>query len=381
MALEPMARANPASIRIVRAPGRVNLIGEHTDYNQGLVMPVAINLEIRIAYVPTNDTRVELTLAASGERDAFDLRDVGPPRGTWIDYAAGTAWALAAAGAAPVGLRGLVASTLPVGAGLASSAALELALAWALSGHGPPTLKAMALAQTCQRGENEYVGVRCGLMDQFASSLGETGAALLLDCRSFEYRSVPLPVDEVALVVCHSGSPRRLGSSEYNARRTECEQAVEQLSRLDPAVHSLRDVAPAMIDAVCGALDEKTVRRCRHVIAENERVLGAEAALHAGDLATLGRLFAESHASLRDLYQVSSPELDALVAIASATEGVVAARMTGAGFGGCTVNLVRRDAVERLRRAVLDQYPRKAGLQAAVYVVEPVAGAGVVEDR
>ena len=376
--IEPLAAARPDRIRIVRAPGRVNLIGEHTDYNDGLVLPCAIGLETWVAFIPTDDRRVEITLLADRDRQAFALDDPGPARDSWIDYVAGTAWALHQAGVELRGLRGLLASTLPISAGLSSSAALEIVSAWALAAESPPPLPGMALALAAQRAENEYVGVRSGIMDQFAVTLGQAGAALLLDCRSLEYRPVRLPLERYVLAVCDTTSPRRLESSEYNARRAQCEAAVRVISERHPEVRALRDVDPGMLERARDLLDPETLRRCEHVVHENVRVLAAERALAEGDIAAVGELFAASHASLRDLYEVSSPQLDAMVEIATAAPGVAAARMTGAGFGGCTVNLVERDAVGGLRDAVARDYPRRTGLAGAVYAVEPVGGAGEV---
>jgi len=378
IAADPLAAAAPSGGRVVHAPGRVNLIGEHTDYNDGFVLPAAISLGLSIAYLPTDDGRVEVMLAATGERGGFDVSALPEPRGDWLDYVAGTAWALREAGATLHGFRGLLASDLPPASGLSSSAALELASAFALSGDRPPALDPMTLAQTAQRAENDYVGVQSGLMDQFAVMFGEQSRAVLLDCRSLEHRSVPLPLQETTLVVCYSGSPRRLEASEYNARRAECERAVAAIAETEPGVRALRDVTPEMLTRVRDRLDETSYRRAEHVVTENARVLDTVAALEAGDLAAVGRLFAESHASLRDRYEVSSPELDALVDIAVSTPGVVAARLTGAGFGGCTVNLVRRDAVDALREAVLRDYPTRTGMTPRVYPVDAAAGAGLI---
>jgi galactokinase len=357
--------ASPSEIRVVRAPGRVNQIGEHTDYNDGFVLPAAISLETTIAFVPSHDRRVELA-SAEGASTSFSLDAFGPERG-WADYVKGVAWSLMEAGITVHGFRGVLGSTVPVGAGLSSSAALELAVAWALCGGSPP-VDGMELAQLAQRAENEYVGVQSGLMDQFASSLGVAGCAMLLDCRSLQWRSVALPAD-VQLVAIDSKSPRRLAASEYNARRMECGIAARRLG-----IASLRD---ATLEKV-GRLDGVERMRAEHVVRENARVLETVAALESGDLATVGRCMAESHASLRDLYEVSSPALDALVEIASAVEGVVGARMTGAGFGGCTVNLVRRGSVEALVEAVEHEYAVRTGLAATVYPVEAVHGAGLV---
>jgi galactokinase len=372
------ARAAPSANRVIRAPGRVNLIGEHTDYNDGFVMPAAIGLEIRMAYLPTDDRRVEITLDGTGRTSGFDLDAIGPASGRWIDYVAGTAWSMAAAGTPVRGFRGFMASSLPRGAGLSSSAALELVSAWALAGDAPPAIDGLALAQAAQRAENEYVGVQCGLMDQFASSLGVAGAGLFLDCRSLDWHPVRLPLAEIALVVCHSGSARRLEMSAYNQRRAECERAAATIAEREPGVRSLRDVDPAMLARHRDELDPVAERRARHVVEENLRVVAAERALAAGDLAEVGRLFAASHDSLRDLFEVSSPELDALVEIARSSEGVIAARLTGAGFGGSTINLVRREAIADFRSAVELDYPARTGLQPTVYQVDPVDGAGLV---
>ncbi|MGZ8501476.1 MAG: galactokinase [Candidatus Limnocylindrales bacterium] len=367
----------PLALSIVRAPGRVNLIGEHTDYNQGLVLPAAIDLEVRIARRPRADRRVRIVLVATGETAELDLDGIGPARGGWIDYVAGTAREMAAAGLATFGFDGVLASTIPMASGLSSSAALELASAWALSGPDGPATDPLGLARIAQRAENEYVGVLCGLMDQFASASGVAGAAVLLDCRSLEHRTVPLPPDLV-LVVAHTGMPRTLGTSEYNARRADCERAVAALARLEPGVASLRDADRPMLARHADRLDPVALRRAEHIVAENERVVATEAALASGDLDALGRLFAASHTSLRDLFEVSSPELDAMVEIAVGVPGVVASRMTGAGFGGCTVTLARLGAVDELRARILRDYPARTGRTARVWVVRATDGAGFV---
>jgi galactokinase len=372
---EPAAAARRTEVRVVRAPGRVNLIGEHTDYNEGFVLPAAIDLEIRIAYLASDDRRVELTRLDTAERDGFDLDAPRPKTGTWLDYVAGTAWALGQAGLPISGLRGVIATTLPPNAGLSSSAAIELASAWALLHDAAPGIDRFRLAQICQRAENGYVGVQSGLMDQFAESCGVAGAAVLLDCRSLEWRAIALPPD-VALVVCHTGSPRELGGSEYNIRRHQCDAAVSALAEDDPSIHSLRDVTPETLARAAGRLDPVAFRRAEHVVNENLRVAATVAALAAGDLDGVGRLFAASHVSLRDLFEVSSPELDAMVDIARSVPGVIAARMTGAGFGGCTVNLVRPAAIEALRATVEREYPARTGLRPMVLPVAATDGAG-----
>ena len=369
--------AHRAEVRVVRAPGRVNLIGEYTDFNLGFVLPAAIDLEIRIAYLPTDDRQVTLTRLGDGVSDTFDLDTPRDRTGSFLDYVAGTAWALDEAGLTITGLRGVIATTLPPSAGLSSSAAIELASAWALLDESAAGVDPMTLARICQRAENEYVGVKSGLMDQFAEACGVAGAALLLDCRSLEWRPVPLPGD-LELVVCHTGSPRHLDGSAYNERRTQCEAAVSIIAAEDPAVRSLRDVTITHLAMAGDRLDPIARRRAEHVVAENERVARTVAALEAGDLATVGEAFAASHASLRDQFEVTSPELDAMVEIAVTVPGVIAARMTGAGFGGCTVNLVRPEAVAALRKAVERDYPARTGLRPMVLPVRAAAGAGRV---
>ena len=379
-AIEPLAAADPGLVRVVRAPGRVNLIGEHTDYNEGFVLPAAIGLEIRIAFVPTPDRRVELTLAddgerRDGERRGFDLDAIPPPSGTWIDYVAGTARELAAAGLPVAGFRGLLWSNLPPSSGLSSSAALELASAWALSGGDAPAPDPLTVARIAQRAENDYVGVRCGLMDQFASACGVAGRALFLDCRSLDWDAVALPPG-LSLVVSHSGSSRRLEASAYNERRADCERAVATIAATETGVRSLRDVTVEMLERGRPAMDPIAYRRARHVVDENGRVLAALTAFRGNDRDRLRALFAASHASLRDLFEVSSPELDALVASALELPGVLASRMTGAGFGGCTISLVETEAVEAVVPALAAGYRARTGREARIWTVEAAPGAG-----
>ena len=376
--------ARPAGIEVVRAPGRVNLIGEHTDYNGGWVLPAAIDMEIWIAFVPTDEQRIELTSLSLDETRMARFDDLIPRSEradgsrSWLDYASGTAWALIGAGVPVRGIRGVVDSNLPVGSGLSSSAALEVASARALldPAHDPPVPS--RIAAIAQRGENFYVGVKGGILDQFSSACGAADHAIQLDCRSLESRLVSLPPG-VALVVCDTGSPHRLEASAFNTRRAECYEGVRIVALHEPGVEQLRDVEPEMLARWRHEMPEAVARRCEHIVRENARVGETVRALETGDLVAVGRLFVESHASLRDLYEVSSPELDAMVEIASGVPGVIGARMTGAGFGGCTVNLVRGAAVPALRDAVLTHYPARTGLTPAVHVVRAVDGAGRVD--
>jgi galactokinase len=363
-------------MRVVRAPGRVNLIGEHTDYNLGFVMPVAIGLEVSIRSNARADRTARFTSAETREMAEFDLDAIGAATGKWIDHIAGMAFELTAAGVSLRGVDAEINSTIPVGAGLASSAALEIAAAWTLAAVTPPTANPLDLARAAQRSENHYVGVASGLMDEFAVTHGRADHALFLDCRSNEYTAVPLAAG-YRLVAIDTRVEHRLSASEYNARRAQCERGVLAIAARNPGVSSLRDVTLAMLDEAADLLDDQTYRRCRHVVDENERVIAACAALEANDMATLGALLAASHASLRDLYEVSSPELDALVEIAQSVPGVVGARMTGAGFGGCTVNVVTDDAIERLRSTVALEYPRRAGREPGFYLLDAVDAAGL----
>jgi galactokinase len=331
--------------------------------------------------VPTADRQVVITLPETGERREFRLDAIPPARGQWIDYVAAVAWSLQSAGIRLHGFRGVLASNLPISAGLSSSAALELASAWALL--DPPDLAThgidgMMLARLCQRAENDHVGVRCGIMDQFAAALGERGRAMFLDCRDLTYRPVQLPASDLVLVVCDTNAPRRLGDSEYNLRRTECDAAVATIAEREPGVESLRDVDAEMLALHAPRLAPVELARAEHVVNENVRVLRTVEALEAGNLEALGRLFAESHASLRDRFEVSSPELDAMVEIAAATPGVISARMTGAGFGGCTVNLVKPDAVDAFRAAVEREYPERTQREPRVFAVTAADGAGMM---
>ena len=383
--------SDESAISLVRAPGRVNLIGDHTDYNDGLVLPAAIGLDTWIAVRRRRDGLVRVESLQSGERTEFwiDELDAGPagpagpaggivrtPRTGWGDHVAGMAWSLREAALPVRGFDGVVDSAVPRDAGLAWAAALELASARALLA-GERPVAAPSLAALAQRAERDYLGVEGGIVDQFASAAGRAGRAILLDCRSLESRYVALPAG-VSIVVCDTGASADPGehAAVFRERRAECGRAVALLAEEMPAVASLRDLDAATLLRNRHLLSETEARRAEHVVSENERVVAAVAALDAGDLDELGRLFAAYHESLRTLYEVSSRALDAMVALARAVPGVVAARMTGAGFGGCTVNLVRDAAVPAFERAIVTKYPRRTGLTPRVYVVSTVDGAG-----
>ena len=354
------------SALIAEAPGRVNLIGEHTDYNQGHVLPVAIDRTVAVAAAPRGDACVRAYAVDFAEGDEFPLGAiVRLADGGWRNYLRGVAWALTQEGHALQGVDVVIGGDVPVGAGLSSSAALEVAVAGALLAASGVSLEGRQMALLAQRAENEFVGVQCGIMDQFAAALGRRGHALLIDCRSLAVDPVPLGLEEagVTIVVVDSGVRRSLEAVPYNLRRQECAEAARLLG-----VAALRDVDAAVLKAHRGALPDRLYRRARHVVTEEARVLAAVQALRRGDVETLGSLLNQSHASLRDDFEVSCPELDLLVELARGRDGVLGARLTGAGFGGCTVNLVRGEALEAFGAVVLDQYRERAGRSAAMYV-------------
>jgi galactokinase len=365
------------SPHIYRAPGRVNLIGEHTDYNEGLVMPAAIDLSTWVAIAPRHDRRLLVRSENFSETVELDL-DRPPERagGHWSDYPFGVAITLAQAGWNLPGANLLVRGEVPIGSGLSSSAAIEVATGFALLelALDGAEVDRWELAKLCQRAENEFVGMRCGLMDQFISCFGQAGHALMLDCRTLNYQLLPLP-REVKLVVCNTMVKHELAASEYNARHAECEEAVRLLARDLPEVRSMRDVTMADLERASSALPEVIKKRARHVTSENARVIEAAAALQRSDPETFGRLLRESHRSLRDDFEVSCKELDLMVHIASQAEGVFGARMTGAGFGGCTINLVAEDSVAQFKQLVAESYAEATGIAPQVYACSPARGA------
>jgi galactokinase len=340
--------------RVFSAPGRVNLIGEHTDYNDGFVLPMAIERRTYVAGAVNGTSKLRVRSLTLGESYEVDLAQPGiARRGTWLDYVEGTARALLERGQKVVGCDLLLDSTVPAGAGVSASAALELSVGFTLAvlgGTAAPDRVQLALAG--QAAEHQYVGTLCGIMDQYIAALGRPGAALLIDCRSLETKAVSLRLDRVSVLICDTRVKHELSSSEYNLRRAECQRGVELLGLRLPGTRSLRDVSLDQLDRFSAELPEVVRRRCRHVVTENARTLAAVDALTRGDLNTMGALMGASHASLRDDYQVSCRELDVAVATASGEDGVYGARMTGGGFGGCTVALVDVEAVERVGRAV-----------------------------
>jgi galactokinase len=365
--------------RLFRAPGRINLIGEHTDYNDGFVLPMAIEREVVVAAVG-NDGRVVRVYSLNASEEAqFNLDEPGEKqRGIWLDYVEGVAQVLKSQGELLSGADMLLLSDVPVGAGLSSSAALEVSTGMAMLSVSGLEVDKIKLALAGQRAEHVYVGTLCGIMDQLVAACGRRGHALLIDCRSLEVTQIPLDTTDTLVVICDTRVKHELSSSEYNTRRAECERGVEILKQVMPGIRALRDVSPDDFRAHEEMLPEPVRSRCRHVVMENERTLRAGEALKTGDFDEVGRLMRESHVSLRDDYEVSCKELDVLADAANSIEGVYGARMTGGGFGGCTVNLVRKDALARFQKEVVALYYEGTGMNPIIYVSEAAEGAGEI---
>jgi galactokinase len=365
---------------VVLAPGRVNLIGEHTDYNDGFVLPCAIDYHTLVAAQPLDEPLVRVVASDYGDQlDEFRLdAPIVPVSGradqAWINYVRGTVKALIDDGHVLRGAELAVAGNVPQGAGLSSSAALEVAIAQAFKSLQDLDLSQTRIAQLAQIAENRFVGCNCGIMDQLISARSTVGHALLIDCRSLDVEAVRLPAD-VAVLIVHSRVKRGLVDSEYNTRRQQCEAAAAHYG-----VAALRDIDEAGLLARRGGLDEVAFRRARHVVTENQRTLDAARALAAGDLREMGRLMAESHASMRDDFEITVPPIDQLVEILQQLIGEVGgARMTGGGFGGCVVALLPESKVDVARAAIAAQYRAPSGEAATVYVCHASAGAGPLE--
>lgn len=366
--------------QIYRAPGRVNLMGDHTDYNDGFVLPAAIDFHCWIAISARNDGGFVIFSENLQETVAIKQSEVSACEiPAWARYPVGVIQQLRNSDDDISGANLYTASDVPMGAGLSSSAAIEVATAYALLGisgqHADPSL----VAKLCQKAENDFVGTQCGIMDQFASCNGQAGHALLLDCRSLEYRAIAIP-DRIRLVICNTMVKRELASSrsEYNTRRAECEKGVQQLKEVLPHIRALRDVTSADLEKYRDRLTITVYKRCRHVVAENERVGALASALQSNEFDQIKSLMQQSHASLRDDYEVSCRELDLLVSLASQQEGVYGARMTGAGFGGCTVNLVDAKRVTEFQKRIAEAYSKETGRGPEIYACTASEGAARV---
>lgn len=357
---------------LVRAPGRVNLIGEHTDYNDGFVLPLAIDRGVWIALSPRTDREVHASSIDFAESANFKLDHLERGGPAWSEYLKGTAWALESSGHRLGGWQGSMSSDVPIGAGLSSSAAVELATARAFAAISGIEWEPGAMALLAQKAENEWVGMNCGIMDQMISAVGLDGHAVLIDCRTLATRAVPVP-ESMVVVIMDTATRRGLVDSAYNERRAQCEAAAEFFG-----VPALRDVTIEMFEARSHELDPTTARRARHIITENARTLAAADAMARGEGETLGALMDESHESLRDDFEVSSPALDTMVEIAQAQPGCYGARMTGAGFGGCAVALVDRSQSPVFVANIAADYKRRTALVPQIYLCEASAGAAVM---
>jgi galactokinase len=356
---------------VVRAPGRVNLIGEHTDYNDGFVLPIAIDRAVRIALKPTFSQQVVLHALDLNQSAEFSLKNIKHENQEWVEYFKGMACALQQAGYSLSGWEGTIASSIPIGAGLSSSAALELATARAFAAVSGFPWEAVKMAQIGQQAERDWVGVNCGIMDQMISAMGRAGHALLMDCRSLKTELVPLPPD-MTIVVLDTATRRGLVDSAYNERRQQCNMAARFFG-----VPALRDVSRVELDANTAALDPIVHRRARHVIGENMRTRQAVRAMSQKDARALGQLVNASHISLRDDFEVSSPELDQMVDCAQQDSACYGARMTGAGFGGCAIAIVQTDAVRNFCETVTINYQKTTGLKPEIYPCTATDGATI----
>jgi len=361
--------------RIFRAPGRVNLIGEHTDYNDGYVMPAAIGFSAYVALGPRPDRKLLIRSEEFARQFEFDLDRLPQQRtGEWCDYVLGVAVVLQRQGLNLAGANLLIDGEIPIGAGLSSSAAIEVASALALMSRSEGHLPLPEIAKLCQTAENTFVGARVGIMDQFVSCLGKARHALLLDCRTLAFELAPIPAG-IQLVVCNTMVKHDLATGTYNTRRAECEEAVRYFAKWNPAVRALRDVSVDLLKRHAADLPPTILKRCSHVIHENQRTLDAARAFTQGDLAKMGELMRESHQSLRDLYQVSCRELDVMVEAAAGLPGYIGGRMTGGGFGGCTVNLVRHEHAADFATRISERFRQATGIEPQIYICSAEDGA------
>ncbi|MFO7635636.1 MAG: galactokinase [Caldilinea sp.] len=363
-----------------RAPGRVDLMGSHTDYNDGFILTMTIDRDTWIAASPRKDDTVRihsLNLASSG---VFDLSHIERDRTTpWINYVSGVAKVMQEVGYPMHGFDGLVHTTVPVASGLSSSAALEMATARLLERFGDSTIDKVTLARLAQRAENEFVGVNCGILDQYTSSVGRAGCALLLDARNLESQDIPVG-PEIQVVICDTRAERNLSGTEYDERRAQCEEGVRMIRTVSPNVAALRDVSPKQFDAFAAMLPAVTARRCRFIVEENARVLDVARVLPTGDREQLAALFAASYAGAHDLYELCIPAMDAMLEAMRSAPGFIAGRQAGAGFGGCLVALVAKPDTGGFIDHVQAHYQEQIGIAPKVYAVTPSEGAGLLPE-
>jgi galactokinase len=376
---EFVARFRKSPSLWAQAPGRVDLMGSHTDYNEGYVLTLAVDRNTWLAARPRDDRKVEVYSLNMEGGGAFDLDEIGQnPDSPWTDYVRGVAAVFQAEGYTAHGFDGLIHSTIPFGSGLSSSAALEVVTAFTLKAlAGDWEIEPLRLATLCQRAENRFVGMKCGILDQYSSVFGQAGHALLLDCRNLTHRTVALP-DDLRVVICDTRVGRKLTGSEYGERRTQCEEGASLLAHFYRGVTHLRDLTPEQFAAREADLPEAVARRCRFVIEENLRVLHLASALAADDRAAMRRLTESSYAGARDLYEISSPAMEAMMQAMRTGPGLVCGRQAGAGFGGCMVALVEDRSVEGFADSVVSAYRSRTGTQPEIYPVRAAPGAGLL---
>ena len=360
--------------RLFRSPGRINLIGEHTDYNNGFVLPASVDKAVYFAISPRTDNQVVLYAVDLDETYIFSVEDISKPDQKWAYFQLGIIEQIYKKGLNIGGFQTAFGGDVPQGAGMSSSAALECCLLFALNEVFDLGLDRFSIVKMSQKAENEYVGVQCGIMDQFASGFGKKEAVIRLDCRSLEYEYFPFPMDEYMLVLCNTLVEHSLASSEYNTRRLECEMGVVILQKHHPEIKSLRDATPALIEAHKDEMSDVVYRRCKYMTEEIERVQVACDFLTAGDLISFGKKMYETHQGLQHEYEVSCDELDFLVDQTSDEPSVIGARMMGGGFGGCTINLVKKDAVEAFEAKMKKAYDDKFQIKLPCYRVQITDG-------
>jgi galactokinase len=368
-------RVYAARPRVFRAPGRVNLIGEHTDYNDGFVMPAAVGFSTYAGIAPRTDRKLVLQSQEFPGCFEFDLDNLPQQRNqAWVDYVVGVATVLRRRGIRLEGANLLVNGDIPIGAGLSSSAALEVASTLALLRLTGTQMPLPEVATLCREAENTYVGAHVGIMDQYISCMGKAGHAMLLDCRSLEFRLVPIPPG-LQLVVCNTMVKHDVATSGYNVRRAQCEEGVGYFVKWYPNIRALRDVSVEMLHEHSKDLSPVILKRCTHVILENQRTVEAARSLTDRDLARMKELMAESHASMRDLYEISCQEVDIMVDSAQDLPGFCGGRMTGGGFGGCTINLVRTGNASDFAAQIADRYQRATNIKPQIYICSAEDGA------
>ena len=364
---------------IVRSPGRANLIGEHTDYNLGFVLPCAIDKAVYFAVAPRHDKRCSLYALDMNECFEGRIDELKKSEKSWPNYLMGVADQLNKAGCKFTGFNCVFGGDIPVGAGLSSSAALETGLAFALNHIFDLRIDKLSLVKLPQKAENDFVGVQCGIMDQFVNIFGESGTVLRIDCRSLDYEYFPFEYQDVSIVLFNSNVSHSLASSEYNQRRKECNEGVNHIKKYREHVKSLRDVSVDMLNGFTSTLDPTIYRRCKYVVEENDRLLKACTALGKKDLKTFGQYMYRTHDGLSHEYEVSCGELDYLVDLVRDNPHVYGSRMMGGGFGGCTINLIEADSVEDIGNTVSEKYFRKFGIEAKIYVTSISSGTSIID--